>query len=241
MADRLDLFRAAGCSGLGRDLTVGKQHYAQLGHPPAHHTLISVVALVAGAGGSGVDVPGLTPRPSIVTAPSLVPVEKILSRILVLRGLRVVLDRDLATLYGVSTRRLNEQVRRNPRKFPEDFMFRLTKDEKSEVVAKCDHLQALRFSPVLPSAFTEHGAIQAANIVNSATATEMSVHVVRAFVRLRQWLVNHKALAAKLAELDSRVGAHDEQIAALIAAIRQLTTPIISTHGRKIGYHRGNR
>lgn len=161
--------------------------------------------------------------------------------ILVLRGVRVVLDRDLAALYGVSTRRLNEQVRRNPRKFPDDFMFRLTKGEKSEVVAKCDHLRSLKFSPVLPSAFTEHGAIQAANVLNSDAATEMSVHVVRAFIRLRQLMINHKALAAKLAELDARVGAHDEQLAALLSAIRQLTAPLRPTHGRKIGYHQGNR
>jgi hypothetical protein len=107
-----------------------------------------------------------------VTNTCLVPVENVLSRIFVLRGVRVVLDRDLATLYSVSTRRLNEQVRRNPRKFPEDFMFQLTGGEKSEVVAKCDRLRSLKFSPVLPHAFTEHGAIQAANILNSDAATD---------------------------------------------------------------------
>lgn len=172
---------------------------------------------------------------------SLVPVEIIQTRILVLRGVRVLLDRDLARLYGVSTKQLNQQIKRNPRKFPPDFVFELTPDEKTEVVTKCDHLRALKFSPVLPRAFTEHGAIQAANVLNSDAATEMSVHVVRAFIRLRQLMVNHKALAAKLAELDARVGAHDEQLAALVAAIRQLTTPVTPTHGRKIGYHQGNR
>jgi hypothetical protein len=152
-----------------------------------------------------------------------------------------MLDADLARLYGVATKRLNEQVKRNARKFPEDFMFQLSAEEKAEVVAKCDHLRNLRFAKSLPYAFTEHGAIQAANILNSDAATEMSVHVVRAFVRLRLLVVNHKAIAAKLAELDARVGAHDEQLAAVIAAIRQLTAPDGPRHRRKIGFHRGNR
>jgi hypothetical protein len=171
----------------------------------------------------------------------LIPLEVIQSRILVVRSQRVILDLDLATLYGVTTKRLNEQVKRNARKFPEDFLFILTADEKSEVVAKCDHLRRLKFSPHLPYAFTEHGAIQAANILNSDTASDMSVQIVRAFVRLRQLLVNHKALSAKLAELDSRVGAHDAQLAAIIDAIRQLASPDGLRHRRKIGFHRGNR
>jgi hypothetical protein len=166
----------------------------------------------------------------------LILAEHIQSRILVLRGQRVLLNSDLARLYGVPTKRLNEQVRRNARKFPEDFVFQLTPTERAEVVAKCDHLRALRFSPTLPYAFTEHEAIQAANILNSEAATVMSVQVVRAFVRLRQMLVNHKALAAKLAELDARVGAHDEQLAALVEAIRQLATPPPG-HGREMGFH----
>lgn len=93
----------------------------------------------------------------------------------------------------------------------------------------------------LPWAFTEHGAIMAANVLNSDAAVEMSVHVVRAFIRLRQLMVNHKVLAGKLAELDARLGEHDEQLAAIVAAIRQLTTPDAPTHGRKMGFHQGNR
>lgn len=172
---------------------------------------------------------------------ALIPAERIESRILVLRGQRVVLDRDLAALYGVSTKRLNEQVRRNPRKFPADFMFQLTEPERDKVVAKCDHLQTLKFSPALPFAFTEHGAIQAANVLNSDAAVEMSVHVVRAFVRLRHLMVNHKALSAQLAALESRAGAHDAQIAAIVDTIRRLTAPDAPTHGRKMGFHPGNR
>ena len=171
----------------------------------------------------------------------IVPLEPIQSCILVLRGTRVMIDADLARLYGVATKRLNEQVKRNARKFPEDFVFQLSAEEKAEVVAKCDHLRNLRFAKSLPYAFTEHGAIQAANILNSDAATEMSVHVVRAFIRLRLMVVNHKAIAAKLAELDARVGAHDEQLTAVIAAIRRLAAPEGPRHRRKIGFHQGNR
>lgn len=173
--------------------------------------------------------------------PDLVPTEFIQSHILVLRGHRVILDSDLARLYGVPTKRLNEQLRRNLRRFPEDFVFILSPAEKAEVVAICDHLKRLKFSPNLPYAFTEHGAIQAANILNSEAANEMSVQVVRAFVRLRQSIVNHKARAAKLTELDPRVGRHDQQLTAIVKAIRQLAAPDGPRHRRKIGFHPGNR
>ena len=101
-------------------------------------------------------------------------VPRIESRIQVIRGLRVMLDVDLAALYGVQTKRLNEQVKRNRDRFPSDFLFQLTADEKTEVVANCDHLQNLKFSKALPFAFTEHGAIQAANVLASSQAVEMS-------------------------------------------------------------------
>jgi hypothetical protein len=168
----------------------------------------------------------------------LIPVEHIQSNILVLRGQRVIIDSDLARLYGITTKRLNEQVKRNQRRFPEDFLFQLSPEEKAEVVAKCDHLGNLRFSRTLPYAFTEHGAIQAANVIHSTTAEEMGVMVVRAFIRLRQMMVNHKALTAKLTELDARLGEHDEQIASLIEAIRNLTMPDGPLHKRKIGFLR---
>jgi hypothetical protein len=189
---------------------------------------------------------------------ALVSLEHIQTRILVLREQRVLLDADLAELYGVSTKRLNEQVKRNARKFPEDFVFQLTREEMDAIRRAQQQDPALKGHAVnrsqnatgsqrhrdprfLPYAFTEHGAIQAANVLNSETATTMSVAVVRAFVRLRQLVVNHKALAAKLAELDARVGAHDEQLAAIIEAIRQLAAPDGPDHNRKIGFHRGNR
>lgn len=146
--------------------------------------------------------------------PNLQPVELIASKILNIRGLKVMIDADLAELYGVPTKRLNEQVKRNPRRFPDDFMFQLTEEEKQEVVANCDHLNKLKFSKALPFAFTEHGAIQAANVLNSPQAAEVGVYVVRAFVRLRELLASNFVLgrfraaqqAARPAEKSPRNG-----------------------------------
>src|ERR1035441_6669473 len=125
------------------------------------------------------------------------------SLIVELRGQRVILDADLATIYGVSTKRLNEQVKRNEDRFPPDFAFQLTAAEKAEVVANCDHLARLKFSPVLPRAFTEHGAIMAATVLNSPRAVQMSVFVVRAFVKMRAALIDTRELARKLAAVEA--------------------------------------
>ena len=133
-----------------------------------------------------------------------------------------MIDSDLASIYGVTTKRLNEQVKRNLNRFPQDFMFQLSDQEKSEVVANCDHLERLKFSPVLPYAFTEHGAIMAATILNSPRAVQTSVYVVRAFVRLREFLATHKELAIKVAELEKKLGSHDRQIMEIIQVIKQL-------------------
>ncbi len=146
-----------------------------------------------------------------------------------------MLDADLAALYGVSTKRLNEQVKRNRLRFPRDFMFQLTAGEKAEVVANCDHLQRLKFSPGLPYTFTEHGAIMVASVLNTSRAVEVSVYVVRAFVKLREMMGPHKELAGKLNELEKTVETHDENIRALFAAIRRLMAPPIKKRPR-IGF-----
>ncbi|MGH9427707.1 MAG: ORF6N domain-containing protein [Terriglobia bacterium] len=122
----------------------------------------------------------------------VVPRERIEQTILVIRGQRVVLDSDLAKLYGVSTKALNQAVKRNADRFPKDFMFRLTQQEKTRVVTNCDHLSKLKFSPTMPFAFTEHGAVMVANVLNSERAVEVSIYVVRAFVKLREMLGTHK-------------------------------------------------
>jgi hypothetical protein len=135
--------------------------------------------------------------------PSAALAPRVESLILRIRGHRVMIDADLAALYGVPTKRLNEQVKRNARRFPEDFCFQLSVAEKSEVVANCDHLARLAFSSSSPHAFTEHGAIMAANVLNSPRAVEMSVHVVRAFVRLREVIASHKELVKRVDELEA--------------------------------------
>jgi hypothetical protein len=158
-------------------------------------------------------------------APKLILVDRIEPLIIEIRGQKVLLDNDSATLYGVQTKVLNQAVKRNRDRFPTDFIFQLTAQEKEEVVTNCDHLAKLKYSPRLPYAFTEHGAIMAATILNSPRAVEVSVFVVRAFVKLRQLAVAHKELAAKLDELERKVASHDDAIRQLVAAIRQLMTP----------------
>ena len=161
---------------------------------------------------------------------------RIEGRIQIIRGLRVILDVDLAALYGVQTKRLNEQVKRNRERFPADFLLQLTSHEKNEVVANCDHLRNLKYSKSLPFAFTEHGAIQAANVLASSQAVEMGIYVVRAFVHLRDAANLHADLAKRLAELEMKTESlelsHETfgrntrvQLRQLLDAVRELTTP----------------
>ncbi len=134
----------------------------------------------------------------------IVPQEIIEKRIYVIRGKRVMLDVDLAELYGVSTKVLNQAVKRNKKRFPDEFMFQLTKDEKEEVVTICDHLKRLRFSYALPFAFTEHGAVMLATVLNSPIAVQTSIQVVKAFIKLREILATHKDLARQIAEMEKK-------------------------------------
>jgi hypothetical protein len=164
-------------------------------------------------------------------------VDQIEPRILLIRGERVILDLDLAELYGTATKAFNQAVKRNIGRFPGDFRFQLTAAEKAEVVTNCDHLVRLKFSPALPYAFTEHGAIMAANVLNSSRAIEVSVYVVRAFVRLRNLLTTQKELAGKLDELEQKVASHDTTIQTVVAAIRQLMQTPPATSRGKIGFH----
>jgi hypothetical protein len=151
-----------------------------------------------------------------------IPVWKIEKSILQIRGLRVMVDADLATLYGVTTKALNQAVKRNKNRFPADFMIQLSAGEKQEVVTICDHLSRLRFSPVLPYAFTEHGVLMLANVLNSERAVHVSVQIVRAFVRLRETLFSHTELTMRMEEMERK---YDEQFKIVFEAIRQLMTP----------------
>jgi hypothetical protein len=170
---------------------------------------------------------------------SLVLVDQIEPMILDIRDHKVLLDSDLARLYGVPTKQLNQQVRRNRERFPEDFLFQLNSEEasalRSQNVTASPKEARLRSQNVTaakrniryrPFVFTEHGAIMAATVLNSACAVEVSVFVVRAFVKLRHLALGQKELAAKLAELERRLGEHDGAIRQLVAAIRQLMQPV---------------
>lgn len=161
---------------------------------------------------------------------ALVPVEHIAQSILILRGHRVLLDADLAVLYGVTTARLNQQVRRNLERFPADFMFQLTAGEHAGLM-----LQSATSKPgrggrrKLPLVFTEHGAIMAATVLNSPRAVEMGIYVVRAFIQLRELLTSNKELAKRLDDLEARIArklaTHDQAITGIINTIRGLTNP----------------
>jgi len=183
---------------------------------------------------------------------AIMPVGKIEQAILLVRGEKVILDADLGELYGVATRVLNQAVKRNRDRFPEDFMFQLTWEEakglRSQSVtldgqdgdsgSRSQFVTLKRGGNIKyrPYAFTEHGAIMAATVLNSPRAVQVSVFVVRAFVRLRRMLAQNKELAANLAELQGKLEKHDRQIIALIDAIRELMAPPPEAPSRKIGF-----
>lgn len=167
----------------------------------------------------------------------LFPVQEIIEqKILLIRGHKVMIDRDIASLYGVSTKVLNQAVRRNSTRFPEDFMFRLTLCEKNEVVTNCDHLKVLKFSPQLPHVFTEQGVAMLSSVLNSERAIQVNIAVMRVFVKLRQILSAHKELAHKLTELERKIEKHDSEIKGIFEAIRQLMAPP-EKPSRRIGFH----
>ena len=150
--------------------------------------------------------------------------ESVAQRILVLRGEKVMLDSDLAELFGVQTKVFNQAVTRNLARFPADFMFQLNENEHESLRSQFVTLKngRGRHRKYLPYAFTEHGAIMAATTLNSPQAVEMSVFVVRAFVQLREMLSTNKELAAKLQELERKVSSHDQAIVGLMNGIREL-------------------
>jgi len=151
-----------------------------------------------------------------------IPDELIMNKILIIRGVKVMIDSDLAELYGVTTKRLNEQVKRNAKRFPEDFMFQLTEQEKQEVVANCDHLEKLKFSPNLPYVFTEHGAVMLASVLNSDRAIIVNIQIVRVFTRMRQLLETHTEILRKLDQLQKKDIEQDQQILLIFEYLKQL-------------------
>lgn len=143
---------------------------------------------------------------------SLVPNELIASRILLIRGQKVMIDSDIAQLYGVTTTRLNEQVKRNKTRFPNNFMFELTKDEKKEVIANCDHLENLKFSPVLPKVFTEHGIMMVANVLTSERAIQVSIQIIEVFIKMREILTDNLNLKLDIEEIKKKLSSHSKNI-----------------------------
>lgn len=159
------------------------------------------------------------------------------SAIHLIRGQRVMLDSDLAAIYGVTTKRLNEQLKRNRPRFPDDFAFQLTFQEFTNLRSQSATSKGRGGRRYLPWVFTEHGALMLANVLNSDVAIQASVRVVRAFVRLREMVAANAQLAAKLQELERRLDSHDEGIANLFAALKQLVEPSEPTKRREIGFH----
>lgn len=165
------------------------------------------------------------------------PVERIAQSILVFRSQKVLLDAELAELYGVPTKALNQATKRNIERFPDDFMFRLSSAEaetlnRSQSVTGSQKHRDPRFPPY---AFTEHGAVMAATILNSPRAVEMSLYVVRAFVKLREVLASNKDVAQKLDQLESKLRTHDRAILEILKAIRELMNPV-QPERREIGF-----
>lgn len=162
-----------------------------------------------------------------------IPLERVEKAILLIRGEKVILDSELALLYRVTTTRLNEQVKRNPERFPADFAFRLSKQEFTDLISQFAISSSKHGGRrKLPYAFTEHGAIMAANVLSSKRAVEASVQVVRAFVKLREMLTSNAELALKLDELERK---YDHQFKIVFDAIRQLMTPA-PTQVKPIGF-----
>jgi len=173
-------------------------------------------------------------------------VDNVESAIYLIRGQRVMLDSDLAAIYGVTTRRLNEQLRRNRSRFPDDFAFQLTAEEfknmKSQIATSSLRSQFVTSSShggkrKLPWVFTEHGALMLASVLNSQIAVQASVRVVRAFVRLREMVVANVQLAAKLEQIERRLDSHDEAIVELFAALKRLLESPEPSRRREIGFH----
>lgn len=145
--------------------------------------------------------------------------ERIETRILTIRSRKVMLDHDLAKLYGVATKALNQAVKRNALRFPPDFMFQLSQEEKDEVVTICDHLQTLRFSPRLPYAFTELGVAMLSSMLNSEKAIQVNIQIMRTFVRLKEIMLTHKDLWIKIDAMEKK---YDQQFQVVFKAIKML-------------------
>ena len=167
---------------------------------------------------------------------NLIAPEKIENKIFLIRGKKVMLSKDLAELYGVSTKRLNEQVKRNKDRFPEDFMFILTKEEAELSRSQIATLKQGQNIKYLPYAFTEQGVAMLSSVLNSKRAIQVNIQIMRAFIKIREFLINHKEIAGKLNQLENKTQKHDEEIKSIFEAIRFLMAPEGEKPKRKIGF-----
>lgn len=163
---------------------------------------------------------------------SLMPSEKIESRIYLIRGKKVMLDSDLAELYGVMTGTLNQAVKRNKKRFPEDFMFQLTKEERDEVITICDNLKKLKFSPSLPYAFSEQGVAMLSTVLNSERAIQVNIQIMRTFTKLREMIETNKDLKKKIEDLEKK---YDNQFQIVFDVIKKLIEPEVKPK-RRVGF-----
>ncbi|MDP8258719.1 MAG: ORF6N domain-containing protein [Candidatus Aadella gelida] len=165
---------------------------------------------------------------------ALITSDQISSKIIQLRGKSVMIDRDLANLYGTSTKTLNQAVKRNLGRFPSDFMFVLTKNEKTKVVTNCDHLKELKFSHTLPRAFTEQGIAMLSSVLNSDRAIQVNIQIMRAFVSLRRMVITYGGLKRKIESIEKK---YDAQFKMVFTAIKQLISHPPPKTKRRIGFH----
>ncbi len=154
-----------------------------------------------------------------------VPDEVIISKIYLIRGMKVIIDRDLAELYGVETRRLREQVKRNSDRFPLNFMFQLSEDETNSMVSQNAIPSKQHLGGYMPYVFTEHGVLMLANVLKSEKAMQMSIYIIEIFVRLREMLLTHKDILLKLEELENQVMQNSGDIMRIFSALKQLLIP----------------
>ncbi len=166
----------------------------------------------------------------------IIPQEVIEQKILMIRGCKVMLDKELSKLYGVTTKRLNEQVKRNKERFPGDFMFQLTKQEENSLRSQNATLKRGSHSKYLPYVFTEQGVAMLSSVINSKRAIQVNIIIMRIFVKLRLIISTNKELVYKLNELERKIEKHDVEIQNIFEAIRQLMTPKEEPR-RKIGFH----
>jgi len=154
-----------------------------------------------------------------------------------IRDQKVMIDTDIAELYGVTTKRLNEQVKRNISRFPSNFMFELTKEEKNQVVANCDHLEKLKFSPVLPKVFTEHGILMVANVLTSERAIQVSIKIIEVFIKMREALTDNLSLKLEVEEIKKKLTNHSKNIELVFNYLDELIDKKEDMKPRpKIGY-----